>query len=91
MKLVDHYTSETSQKQPRATPIAAIVAAYCGFQARKIVFKSLVKNMAIKSLTTHQIRNAFRKSTDFKLSKHALKRLQESRTENMGTKTLDDF
>lgn len=84
-------TSETGYRQPRAAPIAAIVAAYCSFQARKIVFKGLVKNMAIKSLTTHQIRNAFRKSTDFKLSNHTLERFQESRTKNMGVKTLDDF
>ena len=57
---------------------------------RKVSFKGLVQNRNLRELTHNQIYDAFR-STPFTLTSHAVKRLKDIRTKNLGFRTLNDI
>jgi len=53
-------------------------------------FTGLVQNRQMSELTQTQIRNAFR-STPFAPTDHAISRMQNQRTQNLGVRTLNNL
>ena len=67
------------------------VVAFVGTGGLNILkFRGLVQNRQLLKLTHQELVNAF-KGTGFKLSNHAIKRLKDLRTGNLGIKSLNDF
>jgi hypothetical protein len=59
-------------------------------KSTRVTFRGLIQNQSLRTLTHNQLINAF-KGTGFKLSNHAVKRLKDIRTQNLGFKTLNDI
>ena len=54
-------------------------------------FRGLVQNRPLRQLTEHELRNAFREGFGFYLSEHAVQRLRDQRTADLGMRTLNDW
>ncbi|MDC6384607.1 DUF6443 domain-containing protein [Muricauda sp. SK9] len=81
---------EITMIQPMGGAGALALLGGFGSGVKLLKFKGLVQNLSLRSLTHHQLVNAF-KGTGLKLSGHAIKRLKSLRTFELGIKNLNDF